>query len=54
MRGLVAALSDGDGACLLAALSGIDLGGLARGADRRILILSIRQVLEEVPRLGVA
>lgn len=54
LRGLVAALPDGGGAGALAALSGIDLGGLASGGDRRVFILSIRQALEEVPRLGVA
>ena len=52
LRGLVSALPDGTGA--LALLSGIDLGGLAMGRDRRVFILSIHQVMEEASRLSRA
>jgi hypothetical protein len=30
----------------------MDLGGLAHGRDRRVFILSIRQVMEEARRLS--
>lgn len=52
LRGLVSALPDGRGATALAALSGLDLGGLAAGRDRRVFILSIQEVMEEEGRLG--
>jgi hypothetical protein len=52
LRGLVSALPDGAGT--LALLSGMDLGGLATGRDRRVFILSIQQVVEEVSRLSRA
>ncbi|MBP0447200.1 trypsin-like peptidase domain-containing protein [Roseomonas sp. SSH11] len=51
LRGLVAALPDGATANMLALLSGLDLGGLAAGRDRRVFILSIHEVTEEASRL---
>ncbi len=45
--GLVSALPDGGGARALAWITGLDLGGLASGRNRRVFILSIQQVMEE-------
>ncbi|WP_159350712.1 S1 family peptidase [Roseomonas harenae] len=52
LRGLVSALPDGEAASALAWITGMDLGGLAHGRDRRVFILSIRQVMEEARRLS--
>jgi hypothetical protein len=51
LRGLVSALPDGGGAQALALVSGMDLGGLMGGGDRRVFILSIREVMEEAQRI---
>jgi len=54
LRGLVSALPDGRGAGMLAALTGMDLGGLAAGGTRRVFVLPIGRVMEEAARLRVA
>ena len=54
LRGLVSALPDGSGAEALAMLSGMDLGGLMGGGNRRVFILSIHEVMEEAARIGWA
>jgi S1-C subfamily serine protease len=51
--GIVTALPQPGAAPLLAALSGLDLDGLARGeAGREVFLLSIRPALDEVARLS--
>jgi len=54
LRGLVSALPDGKGASALAWVTGVDLGGLDQGRNRRVFILSIHQVMEEARRLRTA
>lgn len=54
LRGLVSALPDGGGDQALVLLSGMDLGGLLGGGDRRVFILAIHEVMEEALRIGRA
>jgi len=53
LRGLVTALPGGGGATALAALTGLDLDGLARGSDgREVFFLSIAAALAESERIA--
>jgi len=53
LRGLVTALPRADAAPVLAALTGVDLHGLARGeAGREVFILAIAPALAEAARLA--
>lgn len=53
LRGLVTALPRADAAPVLAALTGVDLHGLAQGeAGREVFILAIAPALEEAARLA--
>ena len=54
LRGLVSALPDDGGAGALALVSGMDIGGLAGGRDRRVFVLAIHEVMEETGRMGLA
>jgi S1-C subfamily serine protease len=53
VMGLTTALPQPGAAPLLAALTGMDLAGLAEGARRQVFILDIREAMAEAERLGV-
>ena len=55
LRGLVTALPGGGGAVALAALTGMDLDGMARGsAGREVFFLSIAEAMAESERIAPA
>ncbi|MBX9593453.1 MAG: hypothetical protein K2X46_03750, partial [Roseomonas sp.] len=55
LRGLVTALPGAGGATALAALTGMDLDGIARGAEgREVFFLSIAAALAESERIAPA
>ncbi|UPY35867.1 serine protease [Sediminicoccus sp. KRV36] len=54
VMGLTTALPNPGGAPLLAAMTGVDLAGLAEGARRQVFILDIREAMAEVERMGIA
>lgn len=54
VMGMTTALPEPGAAPLLAALTGLDLAGLAEGARRQVFVLDIREAMAEAERLGVA
>lgn len=54
VMGLTTALPNPGGAPLLAAMTGVDLAGLAEGARRQVFILDIREAMAEAERMGIA
>ncbi|MBX9750617.1 MAG: serine protease [Roseococcus sp.] len=54
VMGLTTALPHPGGAPLLAAMTGVDLAGLAEGARRQVFILDIREAMAEAERMGIA
>jgi S1-C subfamily serine protease len=53
VMGLTTALPQPGAAPLLAAMTGVDLAGLAEGARRQVFILDIREAMAEAERLGI-
>ena len=53
IMGLTTALPNPGGAPLLAAMTGLDLAGLAEGARRQVFILDIREAMAEAERMGI-
>lgn len=53
VMGLTTALPHPGSAPFLAAMTGVDLAGLAEGARRQVFILDIREAMAEVERMGI-
>lgn len=53
VMGLTTALPQPGAAPVLAAMTGLDLAGLAEGARRQVFILDIREAMAEAERLGI-
>lgn len=53
VMGLTTALPHPGNAPLLAAITGVDVAGLADGARRQVFILDIREAMAEVERMGI-
>lgn len=53
VMGLTTALPQPGNAPFLAALTGVDVAGLADGARRQVFVLDIREAMAEVERMGI-
>jgi S1-C subfamily serine protease len=54
VMGLTTALPNPGGAPMLAAMTGMDLAGLAEGARRQVFVLDIREAMAEAERMGIS
>lgn len=54
VMGLTTALPNPGRAPLLAAMTGVDLAGLAEGTRRQVFILDIREAMAEAERMGIS